>query len=98
MAVLSIDLLLHRSGVLGYHFRSRTRRPGQHDQTLGEYFSGLPIEKSLSIDNVFVWAATFSRSRSGPDRRRGGSHSAEREPNRPFGTRTENRLMGRATR
>ena len=30
------------------------------DQAAGEYISGYLIEKSLSVDNVFVWAVIFS--------------------------------------
>jgi len=33
---------------------------GQQSQAVGEYLSGFLIEKSLSIDNVFVWAVIFS--------------------------------------
>jgi tellurite resistance protein TerC len=33
---------------------------GDQGQALGEYLSGFLIEKSLSIDNVFVWAVIFS--------------------------------------
>jgi tellurite resistance protein TerC len=33
---------------------------GDGSQALGEYLSGFLIEKSLSIDNVFVWAVIFS--------------------------------------
>jgi tellurite resistance protein TerC len=29
-------------------------------QAAGEYYAGFLIEKSLSIDNVFVWAVIFS--------------------------------------
>ena len=32
----------------------------QGGQASGEYFAGFLIEKSLSIDNVFVWAVIFS--------------------------------------
>ncbi len=38
-------------GWIAYHFGS---------QAFGEYISGYLIEKSLSIDNVFVWAILFS--------------------------------------
>jgi tellurite resistance protein TerC len=34
--------------------------PGDEMQAAGEYLSGFLIEKSLSIDNVFVWAVIFS--------------------------------------
>ena len=34
--------------------------PGDGGQAAGEYLSGFLIEKSLSIDNVFVWAVIFS--------------------------------------
>ena len=34
--------------------------PGDQHQAAGEYLSGFLIEKSLSIDNVFVWAVIFS--------------------------------------
>jgi tellurite resistance protein TerC len=34
--------------------------PGDHGQAATEYLSGFLIEKSLSIDNVFVWAVIFS--------------------------------------
>ena len=34
--------------------------PGDAGQAAGEYLSGFLIEKSLSIDNVFVWAVIFS--------------------------------------
>jgi tellurite resistance protein TerC len=34
--------------------------PGDSGQAAGEYLSGFLIEKSLSIDNVFVWAVIFS--------------------------------------
>jgi tellurite resistance protein TerC len=34
--------------------------PGDEGQAVGEYLSGFLIEKSLSIDNVFVWAVIFS--------------------------------------
>ena len=33
---------------------------GDGHQAAGEYLSGFLIEKSLSIDNVFVWAVIFS--------------------------------------
>jgi TerC family integral membrane protein len=33
---------------------------GDHGQAATEYLSGFLIEKSLSIDNVFVWAVIFS--------------------------------------
>jgi tellurite resistance protein TerC len=33
---------------------------GEQGQAAGEYLSGFLIEKSLSIDNVFVWAVIFS--------------------------------------
>jgi tellurite resistance protein TerC len=33
---------------------------GDQGQAFGEYLSGFLIEKSLSIDNVFVWAVIFS--------------------------------------
>lgn len=33
-------------------------------QAGGEYFSGLLIEKSLSVDNVFVWAVIFDKFRT----------------------------------
>ncbi|HET6664994.1 MAG TPA: hypothetical protein VFG94_12080, partial [Acidimicrobiales bacterium] len=33
---------------------------GDGGQAAGEYLSGFLIEKSLSIDNVFVWAVIFS--------------------------------------
>ena len=32
----------------------------QGGQAGGEYYAGFLIEKSLSIDNVFVWAVIFS--------------------------------------
>ena len=32
----------------------------QGGQAAGEYFAGYLIEKSLSVDNVFVWAVLFS--------------------------------------
>ena len=32
----------------------------QGGQAAGEYFAGFLIEKSLSVDNVFVWAVIFS--------------------------------------
>ena len=35
---------------------------GDGHQAAGEYLSGFLIEKSLSIDNVFVWAVIFSSS------------------------------------
>ncbi len=41
-------------GWVAYHFGS---------QAFGEYLSGYLIEKSLSIDNVFVWAILFSTMR-----------------------------------
>src|SRR5688572_24399247 len=34
--------------------------PGDQGQAATEYISGFLIEKSLSIDNVFVWAVIFS--------------------------------------
>ena len=32
----------------------------QGGQAGGEYYAGFLIEKSLSVDNVFVWAVIFS--------------------------------------
>jgi tellurite resistance protein TerC len=75
VAMLSVDLLLHRgdkeptprhalfeslvwvtigcgfAGVVAIAFGA---------QASGEYFAGYLIEKSLSVDNVFVWAVIFS--------------------------------------
>lgn len=73
--LLSIDLLLHRGAheptakrallessawvVCGLSFAGVVLL-AWGGQAFGEYLSGYVIEKSLSIDNVFVWAIIFS--------------------------------------
>ena len=49
------DLDLDRS-----RLRPRHARRGRGGQAAGEYYAGFLIEKSLSVDNVFVWAVIFS--------------------------------------
>ncbi|MET0628081.1 MAG: TerC family protein [Acidimicrobiia bacterium] len=74
-AMLAVDLLLHRDNHepttkravvestvwiacgIGFAFVVLALWGGQ---AFGEYLSGYVIEKSLSVDNVFVWAVIFS--------------------------------------
>ncbi len=74
-ALLSVDLVLHRGNhaptarralvesmawvACGLGF-SVVVLVAWGDQAFGEYLSGYIIEKSLSVDNVFVWAIIFS--------------------------------------
>ena len=74
VVMLTVDLMLHRghreptpgralveSLVWVVRTVVRGRRVGSLGWSpAGEYFSGYLIEKSLSVDNVFVWAVIFS--------------------------------------
>ena len=78
VALLTIDLLLHRGNHeptakralvesaawvacgLGFAVVVLVWKGGD---AFSEYLSGYVIEKSLSIDNVFVWAVIFSQLR-----------------------------------
>jgi tellurite resistance protein TerC len=74
-ALLSVDLLLHRGNHAPTARRALTESAAWvacgltfsgvvlvvwGGQAFGEYMSGYIIEKSLSVDNVFVWAIIFS--------------------------------------
>ena len=76
VALLTVDLLLHRGNheptakhalvesavwvACGLGFSVVVLLLLWGGQAFGEYLSGYVIEKSLSIDNVFVWAVIFS--------------------------------------
>ena len=49
-----------RSGSASASRSAVRRRGGTARQAAGEYYAGYLIEKSLSVDNVFVWALIFS--------------------------------------
>ena len=79
VALLTVDLLLHRGNheptakhalvesavwvACGLGFSVVILLLFGGGQAFGEYLSGYVIEKSLSIDNVFVWAVIFSTLR-----------------------------------